>query len=104
MPVNCPLPHTPRLKGGSQSKSKLALLPTDGQQGAAYYVTSYAEEYSKFFQLAALRPEAVLVPSEWVEKVWVRHVLDTHAYAADCGAFLPQHLHYCPIREEPVCL
>ena len=62
-----------------------------------------SEEYGRFFQLVALRPELALVPSVWVEKVWQRHILDTQEYTADCGAYLPTFLHYNPNREEEVC-
>ena len=61
-----------------------------------------SEEYGRFFQLVALRPELALVPSVWVEKVWQRHILDTQEYTADCGAYLPTFLHYNPNREEEV--
>ena len=45
--------------------------PQDSQWGVRFIsrYLSPAEEYGRFFQLAALRPELALVPSTWVEKV-----------------------------------
>ena len=52
--------------------------------------------------LCMLYPTIPLLPSQWVEKVWLRHILDTQEYDLDCqcsgvgGQEEAGFLHYSP--------
>jgi hypothetical protein len=53
-------------------------------------------EYRKFLALHLAFPTAEIVPSKLVDEMWHQHILDTHAYHADCDLIFGAYLHHFP--------
>lgn len=83
-------------------RSKL-LLAEDGQKVDVERVRAQEHEYRRFLTMHLLHPEAVLVPTKFVDEFWHAHILDTVAYAGDTEFLFGRFLHHFPyfgIRDE----
>ncbi|MFP6844093.1 MAG: hypothetical protein VB958_02650 [Thalassolituus sp.] len=53
-------------------------------------------EYRRFLGLKLRYPQAALVPSKLVDKIWHAHILDTRAYREDCQKIFGQFIDHFP--------
>ncbi len=53
-------------------------------------------EYRKFLALRLAYPDADIVPCKLVDEMWHCHILDTRAYADDCGRIFGGFMHHFP--------
>ena len=53
-------------------------------------------EYRRFLTLKIEFPDAVMVPTDLMDKFWHAHILDTIAYARDCKRLFGDFVHHCP--------
>jgi hypothetical protein len=53
-------------------------------------------QYKRFLMLAAKYRTQKLVPAGDIDAFWHHHILDTHAYSADCAFALGFFLHHWP--------
>ena len=58
--------------------------------------TAAIEDYRRFLLLNYLYPDRIIVPSQIVDRVWHKHILDTEKYQADCLEIFGYFLHHYP--------
>jgi hypothetical protein len=52
--------------------------------------------YRRFLTIILEHPDFSVVPNGPIDEVWHTHILDTHAYAADCRRVFGQYVHHYP--------
>ncbi|WP_304525732.1 hypothetical protein [Halomonas sp. I5-271120] len=52
--------------------------------------------YRKFLALNIRYPDKKICPSGPIDEFWHAHILDTHAYFADCDILFGEYLHHFP--------
>ena len=73
-------------------KRKLAL-----QKGWSDEFIAEAEQfYRQFLALKLVYPKRTISPTVTIDEFWHAHILDTHAYMADCKALFGHYLHHYP--------
>ena len=73
-------------------KGKLAL-----QKGWSDEFIAEAEQfYRQFLTLKLVYPKRTISPTVTIDEFWHAHILDTHAYMADCKALFGYYLHHYP--------
>lgn len=71
--------------------------PEPGETGLSVEeADELVKKYRCFLKLCVMYPEASIVPSKAIDKVWHVHILDTAKYMADCDAIFGFVLHHFP--------
>ena len=52
--------------------------------------------YRQFLALKLVYPKRTISPTVTIDEFWHAHILDTHAYMADCKALFGHYLHHYP--------
>ena len=73
-------------------KRKLAL-----QKGwSDEFIAEVEQFYRQFLTLKLVYPNKKIAPTPTIDEFWHAHILDTHAYMADCKALFGRYLHHYP--------
>jgi hypothetical protein len=70
--------------------------PNIGYGWSEEFSNRLEKEYRIFFAMHAAFPELWLPPSRVMDLFWHEHILDTHAYFADCQQVAGRYLHHLP--------
>ena len=70
--------------------------PEQGQGWTKEQTELAIANYIRFLVLKHEYPNAEIVPSQEIDRVWHLHILDTLNYAADCQAVFGQFIHHFP--------
>lgn len=79
--------------------SNVRMKLADPEEGKGYSTEDLdlrEGEYRKFLALHMAFPDAEIAPCKMVDEFWHQHILDTHAYAADCEVIFGGFLHHFP--------
>ena len=60
------------------------------------YCEQVEDLYRKFLALNVRYPDKKICPSGPIDEFWHAHILDTHAYHADCEKLFGEFLHHFP--------
>ena len=77
--------------------------PDDGPGWTLEQAIRGIEQYRRFLMLKHFYPQADIVPTREVDKVWHCHILDTEKYREDCQKLFDRYLDHFPylgIRDE----
>lgn len=78
-------------------KSKLCLPEDQEGKGWSPEQADRVEVwYKRFLKLNLLYPTKSIVPTRMIDVMWHAHILDTRAYASDCGQVFGEYLHHFP--------
>jgi|ERR1700736_147900 len=70
--------------------------PVEGKGWDDATLQAVERDYRRFLILNLLYPELPVVPNQPVDTMWHAHILDTHAYSADCDRVFGGYLHHFP--------
>ena len=70
--------------------------PEEGEGWTKKQTEAAIANYLRFLLLKREYPNAEIVPSQEIDRVWHLHILDTLNYAADCQAVFGQFIHHFP--------
>ena len=73
-------------------KGKLALK----KEWSAELIAEAEQFYRQFLALKLMYPKRTISPTHTIDEFWHAHILDTHAYIADCKSLFGHYLHHYP--------
>jgi len=70
--------------------------PEEGKGWDLSFADEVEERYRRFLCMVALFGDESIVPTKDIDSFWHQHILDTHAYAADCRNVFGEFMHHYP--------